>query len=187
VIAPLTPETLPDLAELFGVSATTRGCYCMWFVQSAAASEAGWSGGNRVAFEAMACESELPMGLLAYRDGEPVGWVAVGPRQRYGRALRSKVLAGRDAGEDDGVWLVTCLFIRRDARRAGLSKELITAAVDLARSHAATAVEGFPLNAAKPRSSGDAFVGVEGMFADCGFHVVSHPTPARVLMRHPLP
>jgi GNAT superfamily N-acetyltransferase len=187
VIAALTPDTLPDLAKLFGVSATTRNCYCVWFIQSAEETKTGWSGGNQVAFEAFACDSELPMGLLAYRENEPVGWVAAGPRRRYGRALRSKVLATRDPDEDDAVWLVSCLFIRRDARRAGLSRDLINAAVDLARAHGATAVEGFPLNAAKPRSSGEAFVGVESMFAACGFTVVSRPTPARVIMRHPLP
>jgi GNAT superfamily N-acetyltransferase len=101
--------------------------------------------------------------------------------------LRSRILAERDATEDDSVWLVSCLYIRRDARRTGLSRDLINAAVDLARQRGAQAVEGFPLNADKPRSSGDAFVGVEGMFAACGFHVVSRPTPARVLMRRPLP
>jgi GNAT superfamily N-acetyltransferase len=187
VIAPLSRDTLPDLAALFGVTATTRNCYCMWFIQTSGETSAGWSdGGNRAAFEALACESDLPMGLLAYRDGVPVGWVAAGPRERYGRALRSKVLAQRDATEDDRVWLVSCLFIHRDARRTGLSRDLINAAAELAREHGASAIEGFPLNAEKPRTSGDAFVGVEGMFAACGFEVVARPTPARVLMRRPL-
>ena len=70
---------LPDLAALFGTNKTTSGCYCLWFLVSAKECQAGWGGGNRVAFEAATAAGATPMGLLAYRDGEPVGWCAAGP------------------------------------------------------------------------------------------------------------
>jgi GNAT superfamily N-acetyltransferase len=185
-IAPMTVELLPDLAALFGTSRTTSGCYCMWFVQPAKQIQAGWSGGNKLAFEACTQEEQEPMGLLAYVDGQPVGWCAAGPRSRYARALRSAVLRQRDAGEDDQTWLVPCFFVRTGFRRRGIMRELLTGAVALAREHGASAVEGFPLAGDQRRGAGDAYLGVEPVFAACGFTVVDRPTANRAVMRRDL-
>ena len=183
-IEAVTADRLPDLATLFGSNKTTAGCYCMWFLVPAKECSAGWNGGNRVAFEAATGAAAEPMGLLAFRDGEPIGWCAAGPRTRYARALRSPVLAARDA--DARVWLVPCFYVRRDARRSGVTRALLEAAVALARTHRATAIEGFPLGGDKRRGTGDAFVGVEPLFASCGFTVVDRPTSSRVVMRREL-
>ena len=190
-VEPVTPERLGDLASLFGTTATTRHCYCTWFILSAAQCQAGWhDGGNRKAFEERARQESTPMGLLAYVDGQPVGWCAAGPRSRYERALRSNVLRGHDPAEDDAVWLVPCFFVRTGFRRQGLMHALLDRAVDLAATHGATAIEGFPMSSGqgpgKRRSSGDLYVGVESVFAACGFTDVSRPTPSRVVMRREL-
>jgi GNAT superfamily N-acetyltransferase len=183
---PVTAEALPDLGVLFGTSKTTSSCYCMWFVVSNKECQAGWSGGNKTAFEEMA--GTVPLGLLAYSDGAPVGWIAAGPRSRYARALRSPTLAGsRDGAEDDSVWLVPCFYVRREARRAGVTRALLEAAVELARTHGARAVEGFPLAGEQRRSTSEAYLGVEPVFAACGFSVVDRPSPGRVVMRRELP
>lgn len=186
-VAPVTPERLADVATLFGSSGTTRGCYCAWFLFSAKEVQAGWSGGNRLAFEACTrAETPRPMGLLAYAGGDPVGWCAAGPRSRYARALRSKVLRQHDADENDDVWLVPCFFIRAGFRRQGIMRELLTHAVDLAAGHGAKAIEGFPLSGDRRRGSGEAFLGIEPLFAACGFSVVDRPTPNRAVMRREL-
>lgn len=182
-VAPLTMDRLPDLAALFGTSSTTRGCYCMWFLRPGKEVEAGWGGANRQAFEACTRAEPLPMGLLAYVDGEPVGWCATGPRARYARALRSPVLRQRDPAEDGDVWLVPCFFVRRNFRRRGIMRELLRQAVDLAAAHGARAIEGYPLAGDARRSSADAYLGVEPLFAAAGFTVVVRPTPHRVVMR----
>lgn len=190
-IRPATADRLADLAALFGVSKTTSGCYCMWFILSAKQCQAGWSGGNRQAFETMAQELTHkqpgervePVGLLAYRGDEAVGWCAAGPRSRYERAARSPVLAGHGDPQDPSVWLVPCFFVRRDARRQGITRALLEAAVDLARTHGAVAVEGFPLAGDTRRTAAAAFLGVEGLFSSCGFRPVSRPSASRVVMR----
>jgi len=184
--APVTPDRLPDLARLFGTNKTTGGCYCMWFLVPAKVCSAGWSGGNKVAFEEMTAADPHPTGLLAYRNGDPVGWCAVGPRTRYARALRSPVLAGRDRDADSDVWLLPCFYVRRDARRLGVTRALVEGAVALASRSGATAIEGFPLAGDNRRGTGEAFVGVEPLFASCGFTVVDRPTAARVVMRRQL-
>jgi GNAT superfamily N-acetyltransferase len=182
-VAPMTADRLDDLATLFGTSGTTRGCYCTWFLVPAKESHAGWGDGNRLTFEACARAEAAPMGLLAYADGTPVGWCAAGPRSRYARALRSPVLRQHDPEEDDRVWLVPCFFVRVGFRRQGIMRELLARAVDLAAEQGATAIEGFPLSGDKRRSSGEAFLGVEALFAACGFSVVDRPTVNRAVMR----
>jgi len=184
-IQPVT-DRLDDLADLFGTNGTTRGCWCMFFLVTNREFNSGWGPPNRAAFEEFATAADTPAGLLAYSGGEPVGWCAAGPRSRYARALRSTVLKGRSADEDDDVWLVPCFFVRRDARRSGVTRELLAAAVQLARQHGATAVEGFPLAHGDRHPSGEAYLGVEAVFESCGFTAVARPTARRVIMRRDL-
>jgi GNAT superfamily N-acetyltransferase len=82
--------------------------------------------------------------------------------------------------EDDQVWLVPCFFVRVGSRRQGITRELLRAAVELARTRGATAIEGWPLTG-KP--SADEYLGREQVFAACGFKQVRRPTPRRVVMR----
>lgn len=85
------------------------------------------------------------------------------------------------------MWLVPCFFIRPDTRHAGLATALLRAAVELARSRGATAIEGFPLAGGRSRSAGSEFMtGVEPLFADCGFRPVYRPSANRVIMRNDL-
>jgi GNAT superfamily N-acetyltransferase len=190
-VSTVGPKRLGDLATLFGTSKTTSSCYCMWFLVPAKECQAGWSGANKVAFERMAATDRHPVGLLAYRGGEPVGWCALGPRSRYARALRSAVLRAalaedRDPGVDDTVWLVPCFYVRRDMRGLGVTRALLEAAVREAGRRGATAIEGFPLSGEKRRGTGEAYLGVEPLFASCGFTAVARPTPGRVVMRRVL-
>jgi GNAT superfamily N-acetyltransferase len=132
----------------------------------------------------LAASSEVPYGVLAYAEGQPVGWCAAGPRSRYARALRSPILkTTRDPAEDDSVWLVPCFFTRVGHRRQGISAQLLDAAVEQARQHDAVAIEGFPLAGDGPYERTDRYLGTEPLFAARGFRVVSRPSPRRVVMR----
>src|SRR5215510_13597340 len=117
-------DRLDDLDALFATTKTTAGCRCVWHILPAKQCQAGWGEPNRAAFAALTDDSPDPVGLLAYRGDDPVGWCAAGPRSRYARALRSTHLKARDtwadgrsassrAEEDDTVWLVPCFYVRR--------------------------------------------------------------------------
>jgi GNAT superfamily N-acetyltransferase len=126
-------------------------------------------------------------GLVAYLDGEPVGWCAVEPRTAYPRLLDSPVpWAGRDEDPgDDGVWAVTCFVTRAGFRRRGVSYALALAAVDYARARGARALEGYAM-ITKPGQEvawGELYVGSRSIFAAAGLAEVSRPTPRRVVMR----
>ena len=184
-IHPVTAARLGDLADLFQTGPATRGCWCMWFINPAKEVQAGWSdGGNRKAFEVLARTADPPLGLLAYEGDVPVAWLATGPRSRYPRAIgpRATIMKGRDPAEDDDVWLLPCFFVRVGYRRAGVTAALIAAAVERAKEHGATAIEGFPIADAYPKSQDD-YVGKQRRFAECGFECIAEPSPRRVVMR----
>jgi GNAT superfamily N-acetyltransferase len=124
------------------------------------------------------------MGILASVAGEPVGWCACGPRSRYVVATsgRSKIMNARAHDQDQSVWLLPCLFVRADRRGQGISYALVGAAVEVARSEGATAIEGWPL-AGSDRQSAEAFLGRKKVFDDLGFRCVERPTPQRAIMR----
>ena len=184
-IHPVTPERLDDLAELFATGSATRGCWCMWFINSPQEVRDGWNnGGNRRAFEALTERADPPLGLMAYDDGVPAGWIATGPRSRYPRAIsgRATIMKGRDPDEDDDVWLLPCFYVRPGHRRKGITAALLDAAAGAAEAHGATAVEGFPIASSYEKGQDD-FVGKQRRFEECGFECVAQPSPRRVVMR----
>ena len=181
-IEELTQENLRDLDQLFCSDPSSIRCRCMWFIKPVMLYHQDGPCGNWADFTAMARESAVPLGLIAYYGGRPSGWCAIGPRSRYSRALKTPTYYGRDPAEDDDVWLVPCVFIRGDARGLGLSKALVAKAMDFARSYGATAVEAFPYAGAKRRSK-DTQIGFESVFSANGFREVSRPSEARIIMR----
>ena len=82
--------------------------------------------GNRRAMKAIVESGEVP-GVLAYLDGEPVGWCSVAPRERFGSLERSPVLKRLD---DKPVWSIVCLFVARGQRTKGITSTLISGAVE---------------------------------------------------------
>jgi GNAT superfamily N-acetyltransferase len=132
-------------------------------------------------------ESNTTSGLVAYLDGEPVGWCAVEPRTAYTRLRRNRIVwAGRAEDKtDDSVWAVTCFVTRKGFRRRGISRGLARAAVDFARERGARALEGYPM-ITEPGTEitwDEIRVGSRSIFDAAGFVEVSHPSLHRVVMR----
>jgi GNAT superfamily N-acetyltransferase len=130
-------------------------------------------------------ETGWASGLVAYLDGEPVGWCAVEPRSTYRRLLRDTRVPwdGRNEDKtDDSVWAVTCFVTKRGVRKRGVASALARATVDFARERGARAIEAYPM------TTTDALLvelhpGTQRMFADAGFLEVSRPSVRRVVMR----
>jgi GNAT superfamily N-acetyltransferase len=179
----ITPGRLDDLAALFGTTAVTRRCHCTWFLLRDPERTRVWDAGeSRDCFDRFTVAAPAPTGVLAYDGGTPVGWCAVGSRAWYPRLE----IARAWRGGDPDAWAVTCFYVRRQARRSGLTGELLEAAVALAGEHGATVVEGAPRAAGFPTSTGDGYVGFESTFRACGFTVAAPPAGKRVLMRRSL-
>jgi GNAT superfamily N-acetyltransferase len=130
-------------------------------------------------------EADATSGLVAYLDGEPVGWCAVEPRTAYEGLIRNNRVPWTNRDEDkadDSVWAVTCLLTRAGFRKRGVSRALATAAVDFARDRGARAIEGYPITT-KDVIQEELHVGTVSVFADAGFAEVTHPSPRRLVMR----
>jgi hypothetical protein len=134
----------------------------------------------------LAANSDHPIGLIAFGDDEPVGWVAVGPRSWYARALKTPTYRGGNSADDSSSWLVPCFSVRDKARGSSLTQTMLESAVQLADENGAQAIEGFPFSGEKRRSRGDIQVGFQSVFEACGFEVVRVPSSNRAVVRREL-
>ena len=82
---------------------------------------------------------------------------------------------------------MTCFAVDSRHRRSGVGSALLKAAVDFAREHGATAVEGHPVDVAAlsaARVAGSAiFTGTVAMFSAAGFTEVARTYSTRPVMR----
>jgi GNAT superfamily N-acetyltransferase len=107
-----------------------------------------------------------------------VGWCQVAQRD----ALPALDRPWRTRRVDDiPVWVIACFYVRKGHRRHGITSALIAAAVDLARSAGAPAVEAYPLDASISPSATSA--GYASTFAAAGFVEVARRSPERPVMR----
>jgi GNAT superfamily N-acetyltransferase len=184
-IHPLTPDRWDDLVTLFDRPGDPKGCWCMFFRVPSREFERLWGQWARAAFRQVV-EEGPPPGLLAYRDGRPVGWCAVTPREAYPRVLNSRVT--RPLDDRPGCWAVVCFYVERGERRGGTAAALLDAAVAFAAGHGATAVEGYPKDTGGiRRHANEMFVGSREMFLAAGFEEVGRRAPQRPIMRLALP
>jgi GNAT superfamily N-acetyltransferase len=179
-IRPLSSDRWPDLERLFGRSGAFAGCWCMFWRLSSGEMAANGSAGNREALQALASAGREP-GLVAYRRGEPVGWVSVAPREEFGRLQRSPHLKSVD---DEKVWSVVCFFVRRDQRGTGVASAMLRGAIDHAAASGARAIEAYPRELGDGRTADtNAYLGTVSMFTGLGFREVARRTPKRPILR----
>jgi GNAT superfamily N-acetyltransferase len=181
--APLDLARWGDLETLFGARGACGGCWCMWWHRTRAEFTRSKGEPNRRAMRARVRGGEEP-GILAYADGVPVGWCAIGPRDAIPAIVRSRTL--RQVG-GEGVWSVTCFFVERSARGRGVSVALLRAAVEHARRRGARVVEGYPVEPRTGRMpAAFAWTGLRATFERAGFREVLRRSATRPTMRRTL-
>jgi ribosomal protein S18 acetylase RimI-like enzyme len=191
-VRPVTAERWPELEAFFGPSGAYSNCWCAWWRVSSREFTEGCAehgAGNHALLERLTVDGEVP-GLLAYQAGTPVGWVALAPRTRYPRLLRSPTLrpdaAAREEAEREeaGVWSLTCFWIPRAQRGRGVATALLDAAVDHARAQGATALEAYPVDTGGERgAAASLYTGTLGMFRKAGFREVRRRREKRPVVR----
>jgi GNAT superfamily N-acetyltransferase len=118
----------------------------------------------------MAAAQGRAPGLIAYRDGQAVGWVSMAPREDFAGLERSTVLRRVD---DQPVWSITCFVVGKQHRGQGIAAELLDAAIAHAAEHGADLLEAYPVDTAGGRiQAAYAYRGPLSMFEDAGFEVV---------------
>ncbi|MDP9280764.1 MAG: GNAT family N-acetyltransferase [Chloroflexota bacterium] len=184
LIHPITKARLADFEALMKTNSITASCWDIfprrlnaegvrrraeWKAKGVSASE-----GNRRDIASLV-RTGKPIGLLAYRVGEPVGFVSVGPRVAYPRVDAAKHSPPMDKLP---VWAVPCFYVHRLHRGIGVTTALLRAAVEYAGKKGAPAVEGYPRADDAPRVSDEsAYFGTEAQFRRAGYRKVRGVRP----------
>jgi len=185
-VHPVTADRWEELAAFFGPSGASSHCWCTWWRQTSAEFSSGIEADgsrNRALIRKIVGAGSEP-GLLAYRDGRPVGWVSVAPRPQYGRILRSRRIGpAPEEATDERVWSVVCFWIPRTERGKGVATELLQGAVEHAQQRGASTLEAYPVDAAGRQPAANLFTGTSAMFLRAGFREVDRPRGAQLVMR----
>lgn len=152
----------------------------MWFRIKRSNYEKEKGAANKKAFKKIVSSGKVP-GILAYNNGEPVGWCAMEPRELFPVLAGSKILAKVD---DKPVWSIVCFFVGKSFRRKGLTVELLKAAIQHAKTRGAKILEGYPVDP-KAGAMPDAFAyhGLVDAFRKAGFKEVVRRSETRPIMR----
>ena len=172
---PLTPDRWSDLVQLFEHHGNPGYCWCMTWRLASAEYQRLDSDGRKRALHAFV-NDHVPIGVLAYRESEPIGWCSIAPRETYARLEKSTTLKRID---DQSVWSVVCFFVRRDVRGQGLALQLLQAAVEYAASQGARLVEGYPVEPGRSYQ----FMGSPAIFKAAGFREVARAANDRSIVR----
>ncbi len=162
VVRPVTAESWPDFRRLFEARGGPHYCWCGVYRFVSAHLMDGSE--KRAAMQALV-QADTPIGVLAYRDGEPIGWCSIAPRESYVKLRRSRTMP-RVTDEDTPTWTVLCFFVARPARGSGVNRALLAGAVDYARARGARVIEGYPFDTAGISSR---HRGHSSVFAAAGF------------------
>jgi GNAT superfamily N-acetyltransferase len=121
-------------------------------------------------------ERGVPVGLLAYKEGEPVAWCSVAPRATH------REPGGPDdfPGDDNAVWSLTCFNIARAHRGQGIANALLEAAIAHARRNGARVLEAYPVD---PGSPSYTYMGLVPQFEKRRFSLVGHAGKRRHVYR----
>lgn len=189
LVRPAREVSWEDLQAVFGTRGQASRCQCQRYKLRPRENFADQSVEERAdrLREQTGCDDPgagTTSGLVAYLDGEPVGWCAVEPRPEFPGLRHSPVpWTGREQDPTDGsVWAITCVLARAHFRRQGVARALISAAVTHARSQGAAALEAYPMTT-KNAIGEELHVGTIGSYLEAGFTEVSRPTGRRAVVR----
>ena len=186
-IVPLTPDRWDDVVALFGEGGDPKSCWCMyWRLRGKDWSLCDPRSSRERLHDLVKKHDDPAPGLLAYRDGRPVGWVSVAPRDDYDRLTHSRV---RPRIDDVPVWSVVCFVVSKTERGQGLTSRLLDAATDYAVDHGAPGLEAYPVDPGDGRvPAALGYTGLLSTFEAAGFKVVHEiqspqATVRRVIVR----
>ena len=169
---PVTKARWGDFEALFESKGAPSYCWCMPFRPIENRVDA--TNADRKRALKGFVERRVPIGLLGYSDGEPVAWCSVAPRTSFVQ------LSKEQDDAEEGVWSVTCFFIRRTYRKQGLSGEMLDAAIAYVRKRGAKVLESYPVD---PDSPSYRFMGFVELFRSRGFTKTGRVGTRRHVMR----
>src|SRR5207237_1899904 len=186
-IHPLDRKRWKDLETLFNGpgGSQVRGCWCMYYRRSGHVekpADMSYAQFNKCALKA-AVDRNVAPGLIGYRDGQPIAWVSLGPREDYAKLARSMVMKPVD---DKPVWSVVCFYTAREARGEHLAEAMLKGAIDYARSRGVRLIEAYPVDKRERDRDDSMWFGAKSMYDRAGFVEVARRKPLRPIVRKTL-
>jgi GNAT superfamily N-acetyltransferase len=132
-------------------AASARNCWCQFHVLENSEASKTTRKSRRALLQAQVESLDPPRGLVALAGNDPVGWCGVEPRTRLMHVLSSRLVARSSPyrADDPDIWAIYCILVPPARRREGLGSLLLAAAIDHARTHGATAIEGYPIDTSR--------------------------------------
>jgi GNAT superfamily N-acetyltransferase len=186
-IKEMCPGLWADLEQLFGEKGACGGCWCMWWRIEPGKKWQDIKGQEAKKRFRTLIDNGVVRGLIAYDQGEPIGWCTFGKRKDFPRLNRARTLQCEDA---DKVACVPCFYVKNRYRKRGVSVELLRAAVQALVEDGETIVEGYPVKPTKPGNKNIpgafAFTGTIPLFEKQGFALAGSPLTSKLRYRKKL-
>jgi GNAT superfamily N-acetyltransferase len=173
-VRPVVPQDWCAITKLFGEKGACGGCWCMsWRVpRGGKLWEQSKGEPNRRSLRKLVLSGEQHA-IMAFADGEPVGWCSFGPRAVFPRLERVKAFRRE---WQPGTWSIVCFYIHPRWRRRGVAQRLLEAATERAFALGAHEVEAYPVAWKKgPAPAAFAYTGVPSMFDVAEYELLSRP------------
>ncbi|MEO8060759.1 MAG: GNAT family N-acetyltransferase [Burkholderiales bacterium] len=166
----LAPNLRDDFLRFFEGSAFAdnpkwKSCYCQFLYVDH--SKVTWSARTSHENRASACERiscNRMQGLLAYVEGQVVGWCNAAPR-----SLLDSFVDEPDP-DTDHLGQITCFVVARSHRRTGVARGLLEAACDMLREQGLALAEANPSRVAS--TDAENHFGPLSLYLSAGFTVV---------------
>jgi len=176
----LTSSNWKEFEMLMGEKGGCGNCWCMYFRLPYKIFQENKPNGNKKMMKNLVNKG-TPQGLIASMNSEPVGWIAMAPREDYIKIENSRVFKRID---EQPVWSITCFFVRKEYRHKGLSQQLIKGAVDFAKKKKIKILEAYPaIPYAEKVPHPFLWVGVLSSFVKNGFTIVRQQSKSRAMVR----
>lgn len=180
----LTPELKDDFLQYFEGAAFAdnpkwKSCYCQFlYVDHAVVN---WPARSADENRAAACDRIAcgrMQGLLAYREGQVVGWCNAAPR------LMLDSFADEPVPDAEHVGQITCFVVACDHRRTGVARALLDEACAMLREQGLRVAEANPSRHAA--TDAEHHYGPLSLYLACGFSIVDERPDGLVVVRRPL-
>jgi len=160
-------------------------CYCHFHHVSPRLDWQALDGAaNRIAMDARIACGEME-GYLAYRGDTVVGWLNAQPRHklRHCDARIGVVTPSRDVPDHEAAAIV-CFVVAPAARRNGIARALLSAALDDLAVRGIRVVDAYPAAHDPPDARArDHYRGPRSLFVAAGFVDVAHHGGVRVMRK----